>query len=414
MCFFNLSPLLDVREDKKEELFDQIKKSYAYSNISRENFEWIITFLERGGKSLSAYPDYHKLKNVDGVHLMNDKKLIAQHRMNIGTISSNTMIQLKYLSGKRIGSVDEEFINRLKIGESFMFGGKAYKLVILEDNAALLRLSKKRAEKTARWTGAKLPLSDSLSNEIKITFAFPEKCKKFPEYPFFEETLQLQAHNSYMPKGNELLIETIKKKEGYHLFFYPFESRSVHETLTSLIATRLLKFQKNSFTTAFNDYGCELLSVSPIENLEIIFPKLFSENNIEEDLQEALNMGELAKKTFRDVARIAGLVHQGYPGRRKAIKSIQASTSLLFDVFKNYDPENLLLEQAKREVVQNGINLYKLKETLKRIQNLKFIFVNPKKLSPLSLPLYLEYESNSMSAESIEEIMLKIQKSWKA
>lgn len=396
----------------QEDIYEEIKNTYAFSTLTNKKLEEILAFLEKGSGSLEAYPEFHKLKCVDGVFCIQDRKIIQLHRMNIGTIPSSTMLSLKFLKGKKIGMVEENFINRLKPGETFIFGGKSYQLVLVNQSDAWVRLSKKPAVSVAQWVGTRLPLSTGLSQLMRKAVGGDDSFSAYPERELFSQVIEIQKKISAVPNDDEILVEISKTRHGWHLFFYPFESRMIHQTLNALIAYRLLRSMKSSFTLASNDYGCEILSSTPFEKIETTFKELFTEENLENDLQSALNLAEMAKTTFRDIARIAGLVIQGYPTKRKSMRQIQMTTSLLYDVFAKYDPENLLLIQAKHEVMIHDIQWERLNNVLKRIRESPLKFVYTSKLSPFALPLFVEGESSHLSNESMLELMEKIQKSW--
>lgn len=396
----------------KKEIYHEITNTFAFSQTTIDQLTWVLEFLEKGGSSLEVYPEFHKLKLRDGRYLIEDRRLIQLHRMNLGTIPTGNMLALKYLSGKRIGVVEESFVNRLKPNETFIFGGKSYQLLRSNQSEVVVRLSKKPALKVAQWVGVRLPLSSSVSGYMRDALAFSNSFKNYPEYSSFAELLKIQNKISQVPLQDEILVEIMHTKKGWHLFFYPFESRSIHQTLNTLIAFRLLKKMKSSFTLACNDYGCEILSAEPFVNLEEDFKELFVETNLEEDLNEAVNISEMGKTTFRDIARIAGLVIQGFISKRKSLRQIQMTTSLLYEVFTKFDPTNLLLQQAKQEVLVKDLELQRLKEVLQRIRTSSFKFVQLRKLSPFALPIYVEGESQYLSNEDLKAIMEKIQKSW--
>ncbi|MBN9376758.1 MAG: DNA ligase-associated DEXH box helicase [Chlamydiales bacterium 38-26] len=396
----------------KNEIFQEITNTFAFSQMSLEQLAWMIEFLEKGGRSLEVYPEFHKLKFKNERYLIEDRRLIQLHRMSLGTIPTGNMLALKYLSGKRIGVIEESFVNRLKPQETFIFGGKSYQLLRTNQSEAVVRLSKKPALRVAQWIGTRLPLSSSVSAFMRDVLAFPDSFESYPEYSLFADVLKIQNKISQIPAHQELLVEVMHTKKGWHLFFYPFESRSIHQTLNTLVAFRLLKKMKSSFTLACNDYGCEILSAEPFVNLEDDFKELFTETNLEEDLNEAVNISEMGKTTFRDIARIAGLVIQGFISKRKSLRQIQMTTSLLYEVFTKFDPTNLLLQQAKQEVLVKDLELQRLKDVLQRIRTSAFKFVQLRKLSPFALPIYVEGESQYLSNEDLKAIMEKIQKSW--
>lgn len=158
-----------------------------------------------------------------------------------------------------------------------------------------------------------------------------------------------------MPGPDELLIETFKTSDGYHHIFYPFEGRFVHEAMGSLLGYRISLLSPITFSLAFNDYGFELLSDKEIDIQAVIDNDLFSTAFMLEDLQKSLNSTEMARRKFRDIAVISGMVFTGYPDKGVKMKHLQSSSQLLFDVFRDYEPDNLLFLQAFRETFEHQL-----------------------------------------------------------
>lgn len=212
-----------------------------------------------------------------------------------------------------------------------------------------------------------------------------------------------------MPAHDEFLIEQVESKEGHHLFFYPFEGRLVHEGLAALCAHRISKNQKVTFTIACNDYGFELLSVTPIDIEREIEGGLFSSRNLGPDILASLNSVEMAKRQFREIARIAGLVFQGYPGMNKSARQLQVSTGLLFDVFTRFDPDNMLLQQAQREVLERQLEQSRLAIALKRLSESELVLTQPERPTPMSFPILVdrlrETVTNETTADRINRLV---------
>jgi len=216
-------------------------------------------------------------------------------------------------------------------------------------------------------------------------------------FPLFER----QARVSHVPKDDELLIELINTKDGYHFFAYPFEGRMVHEVLAALIAYRLGKVKPISFSIAMNDYGFELLSEQPIPLDEDNIKLLFSPDKLGEDIVASINATEMARRKFRDIACISGLVFQGFPGKYVANKHLQSSAALFFNVFSDYDKHNLLLRQAYDEAFYQQIEEPRLAAALHRIQASKVIIVKTESYTPLCFPIKVDSLRENMSTEEL-------------
>jgi ATP-dependent Lhr-like helicase len=216
--------------------------------------------------------------------------------------------------------------------------------------------------------------------------------------------LELQKRWSAIPAPDELLIESVRSREGRHVFVYPFEGHFVHEGLGSLIAWRIAKKLPRTIGVTMNDYGFELLSNEPIDFQcnENEWRQLLSEENLLDDLLESINSTELARRQFREVARVAGLIFSGYPGAEKGARQIQSSSGLLYDVFRRFDPENLLLDQSRREVLDRQLEVQRLRGAMQRLSSGKLRIIRPTRFTPLSFPLWASRMSSSHAQLSTE------------
>lgn len=393
----------------KENLFQEIKTTAAFKDLSWEEFERCIEFLMTGGPALTAYPEYKRLVLKEGKYVLEDLTMIRRHRMNIGTITSDPHVLVKMLRGKTLGTVEEAFIAQMQPGEEFLFGGKRLKLVKYHDLTAFVRLSKGENTHAAVWHGSRLPFSAPLG--LILRKALSEDSGGGPEDSFLKDIHHLQNRISHVPKEDELLIEVLKSREGWHLFIYPFEGKTLHQGLAMLIAHRLSKEGSRTFTLSSNDYGLEILSGKPFNELKLV-NQLFSPENAEEEIFEITNLHETGKGFFRDIARIAGLVFQGYPSKHKSNRQMQISTGLLFDVLEQYDPENLLIAQAKRESLENQLERGRMLTTLNRLYNSNLFIKQIFRFSPFALPLYIERVSGRISTETLSERIENIKESW--
>lgn len=374
------------------ELFDEVKSTHAFAAITEENWSWVMDFAERGGPTLTAYPRFARIrKNEDGRWTIFSDPIARMHRLGIGTITSDGSVNVKYLSGKNLGTVEESFVAKLRPGDTFAFAGKVLEFVRIHEMSAVVRTAKRKSGLVPRWMGGKLPMSVSLADAVRSRMedAFNENYPD-PEMQNVRPILDLQRRWSAIPRSTQLLVEYTRTREGHHHFLYPFQGRLVHEGLSALLAFRLARRGIAPITATFNDYGFELLSPLEMQLTESDCHELLSVENLVEDIVECVNSSELARRHFREIARIAGLLVQTRPGAHRSVRQLQASSELFFDVFKEFDPQNLLMQQARREVLERQLEFARLKNALQRIAQQQILITTPKKLSPLSFPLWAE------------------------
>lgn len=393
----------------KEELYKEIISTAGFSELTFDEFEMCLNFLISGGQALGAYDEYKKIVLKEGRYVVEDLLIIRRHKMNIGTITSDPYVPVKLLKGKTIGLIEESFLTHLKPGESFLFAGRALKLVQYRDMTAFVRVATDSKAQTVSWRGSRLPFSAPLGKVLREALGYGDKEH---DNPILAEIVRLQQTISYLPDDKELLIEVLKSREGWHLFIYPFEGKTIHEGLGLLIAHRLSKSSPSTLNISCNDYGLELLSSKPFDEL-MLTSNLFSPVDSQKEVEELINLHEASKGCFRDIARISGLVFQGYPGKHKSNRQLQSSTGLLYEVLQEYDPENLLLREAKKEVLEKYFEKNRLQHILERLSTSNLLIKMLKKFSPFSLPLFVERVSDRLSTETLAERIQNIQNSWK-
>jgi ATP-dependent Lhr-like helicase len=331
---------------------------------------------------------------------MREPQLAHFHRMSIGTITSDSAVIIKFLKGSSLGTTEESFVARLRRGDRFNFAGHALEFVRLHDMVAHVRRAKKSAGLIPQWMGGKMPLSSQLAAMVRRKLSEArEGVYLGREMEAVQPVLELQKRWSSIPASNELLIEQVRLRDGTHHFIFPFAGRLVHEGLSALLAHRLSLLQPRSLSVTVNDYGFGLLSPSDVELEPGQWKQVLSPNNLIDDLLACMNSAELAKRQFREIARVAGLVFQGFPGRGKTVRQLQASSGLFYDVFSRYDPDNLLLDQARREVLERQLEIKRMKQALERISTLKLVIIPVPRLTPLSFPLWASFVQASVSSE---------------
>ncbi|SFD10525.1 ATP-dependent helicase Lhr and Lhr-like helicase [Chitinophaga sp. CF118] len=391
------------------EIWEEVTSTFCFRDMTEDEWQWILSFLTTGGEALYSYDEFKKLEREDDFYICRSRQLALRHRLHIGTIVSDAMLKVKFVSGGYIGVIEEWFIARLQPGDAFSLAGHTLEFVMIKDMTALVRKSKAKRAIVPSWMGGRLPLSANLGSVLRRTFSEAMSGNTTePELKILQPLFNLQEYLSHVPKDDELLIEKIHTKDGYHLFAYPFEGRLVHEVMAALLAYRISKRQPITFSIAMNDYGFELLSDQEIPVTHEDVQELFSLENLSTDLQASVNSTEMARRKFRDISVIAGLIFQGYPGKHKANRHLQSSASLLFNVFRDYDPQNLLLRQAFSEAFFYQMEEARLRESMERIYNNKIIITEPEQLTPFCFPIKVDSLRESLTSEKLADRIKKM------
>lgn len=394
-----------------EVIFPVVKRAASFTKLSQVEMNWMMDFITKGGNSLGNYEDFLKVSlDEDGLYKVMSKRIAMKHRLSMGTIVSDAMIKVKFKNGAYIGTVEEYFIAKMKVGDRFFFAGRPLELLQVKDLTAYVKLSEKKTSNVVSWMGARMSLSSMLADKILEIFQeYNSGIIKSEEVRRVLPILDLQDKLSLVPDQNTFLIESHRSKEGYHLFFYPFEGRMMHELMSALIAYRISLNFPISFNMAMNDYGFELLTDSPISAEDILEEDIFSLKNIEEDILHCVNESEMSRRKFREIASIAGLIFQGYPGKPMTFKHIQANSGLLYQVFEQYDPENLLLKQAKQEALNQQMEQDMFYQALKKLNQKQIVVKHPVQFTPFSFPIMVDRLSRTnISSETIEDKIAKI------
>ena len=385
------------------EMLDEVRRTYAFRELSDAEWNWVLEFVTHGGEALRAYPEYARVSMDDGRFVISNRMVARRHLLSTGTIVSDSAMDVRYTTGGRLGSVEEGFIARLRPGDRFAFSGKVLQFVRIRDMTAWVKKAPvAEGGIIPSWEGGRMPLSNELAAALRKRFEEARNGRfEGPEMQALKPVFETQASISRVPSTHEFLIERVETKEGHHLFFYPFAGRLVHEGLAALIALRVSRVKPISFSISCNDYGFELLAphAAPLE--EALARDLLSTEGLGRDIMESLNAAEMARRQFREIARVAGLTFNGYPGQNKSVRQLQASSGLLFDVFMRYDSGNLLLDQANREVLERQLERSRLGQTLERLSSGTVVIQDMKRPSPLCFPLMVDRTRNRVSSEKL-------------
>ena len=403
----------------------RIKDCWSYRNINDQDWNWCINFLEYGGKCLKAYPRYKKIQKVNSKnnnksfkYFVKDKSLIRMHKFNIGTITSDNFVNVKYIKGKSLGNLEENFASKLKLGDTFYFAGKMLQFLKIKDMTLYVKKSSKKSSLIPKWVGGQIAISDLLSESLRSEL---DICNKLinenninRELDSLRPILNKQSVLSNIPKKDQLLIEIYKTKEFANLFVFTLDGKFVNEGIAFLWAFRFAKRKESTFSITANDFGFSL-TTSQNYDFTIIkneFDYFLGRENLEKDLENAINFSELTKRRFKSIAQISGLINQNNPNRTKTASQLQISSSLFYDVFTKYEKDHLLIKQAFQEVKRYQLENNRITNTLERLSNLKILLNETKTPSPFAFPLLVERLKNTLSNESIEKRVEKLIKKY--
>ena len=396
---------------REDELLAEVRDTASYAGLTDAEWQWVLDFAGRGGESLRAYPEYHRIRqDEEGIWRVPDAQIARRHKMSVGTIVSEAAMVVKYANGGKLGTIEEGFIARLRKGDVFTFGGKVLELVRVQEMTAVVQPARSRSGAVPRWMGTKLPLSvemaDAVLRELEDALAgAAAPAQLAPEMQRVLPLLAIQKRWSSVPARARLVVETMRSREGRHLFVYPFAGRLAHLGIASLIAWRAGRLQPATFSIAVNDYGFELLSSADIAWLPQFRPgsPLLADDELLEHVLASLNAGELAGRRFREIARVAGLVFTGFPGQPKSARQLQASSSLIYEVLRKYDPANLLLGQADREVLEQELDLARLRSALAKMRAQKVVLHELSRPTPFAFPLMIERLREALTTEKLAD-----------
>ncbi|WP_411029662.1 ligase-associated DNA damage response DEXH box helicase [Spongiimicrobium sp. 3-5] len=388
------------------QLFKEIKETFCFQDISLDQWQWLLNFVVIGSQSLQSYDEYKKVEVAeDGRFKVNNRGIAMRHRFQIGTIVGDANLSVRYQKGGYIGSIEEFFISKLTKGDVFTFAGRNLEFIRIKDMQVHVRNSSKKTKKVPSWMGGRLTLSAQMSELLRneLYSASEDRSLQSKEIRSLHPLFEQQRAESIVPRPNEFLIESFKTRDGYHYIFYPFEGRFVHEAMGSLLGYRISLLAPITFSLAFNDYGFELLSDQEIDMQQVLDNDLFTNDYLLDDLQKSLNATEMARRKFRDIAVISGMVFTGYPDKGVKMKHLQSSSQLLFEVFKDYEPDNLLYRQAFTETFEHQLEEGRLRMALERINQQEIVWKACENPTPFSFPIITDRLREKLSSEKLAD-----------
>ena len=388
---------------------DEVLSTHAYADLSDEEWAWCLRFITTGGPSLEAYPDYRRVIVEDGLWVIRDRRQAMRHRLSIGTIVGDVMLRVKLHRGAFLGTVEESFLAGMKEGDTFWFAGMGLAFMHIKEMTVTVKKTKQKPKKIPSWMGGRLPLTSELSAMLRRKLEESRQPHPpDPECQRIRPLLEIQAEMSHIPSASELLVEVFQTDDGHHLCMFPFEGRLVHEGMAMLLSYRLSLLRPQSFSLAYNDYGFELLSDDPIPLDVVLDNELLSPAHLMDDLQSGVDAAELARRKFRDISVISGLNFQGFPGATKKDRHLQSHAGLLFEVFRDYDPQNLLFKQAYEELLSDQFEFARFQAALQRIGGASLVVTHPPRPTPLAFPIVVDRLRERLTSEGLAERVKKM------
>jgi ATP-dependent Lhr-like helicase len=387
-----------------DEVFDEVRRAAPYAMLSRQDFDDVLRFVEDGGYALAAYERWRKLfRDSEGrVHVRN-ARIAAQHRMNIGTIVEAPLIKVRLVGKRRfgpvLGEIEEYFVNLLRPGDTFMFAGRLLKFLRLHENAVECAEGGTGDPMVPAYEGGRLPLTTNLADRVRTLLQTPSRWDLFPEP--VQEWLQMQRKASRMPGRNDLLVETFPRGDRWYLVAYCFEGRNAHQTLGMLLTRRMQRAGFAPLGFVATDYVLGVWSAH--QPLDVA--KLFDQDMLGDDLESWLAESSMLKRTFRNVAVIAGLIERHHPGAEKSRRQVTVNSDLIYDVLRRHQPDHILLRATRADAASGLIDVSRIAAMLARVKG-RIVHMVLSRVSPLAVPVLLEIGRESVRAGADEEALL--------
>lgn len=383
-------------------LFDEVKKAWPYRDLSRADFDDVVSFVKDGGYALKSYDRFARLvedEHNKGHFALRDKKIARQYRMNIGTIVEAPILKVM-LRNKTLGSIEENFINNLSQGDTFLFGGEVLEYQGVHNAIVKVTRSKDKQAQIPSYAGGRMPLSTHLSDVVRNMIGTPNQWTNFPSQ--ISEWLSLQQDKSSMPDHEKFLIETFPFEKKFYMVAYTFAGRNANDTLGFLILRRMKRLKLRPMGFVVTDYALAVWALKPIEDPSALFDPTLIFDEFEEWLQET----PLMKRLFRDAAVISGMIERRHPGSTKTGRQVLISTDLIYDVLMKYEPDHILIRAAYEDARHGLIDADRIKDFLTKNSD-RITHRDLDKISPMAVPTILQVSRETLSRKDRDEFIFE-------
>jgi ATP-dependent Lhr-like helicase len=389
-------------------LYDEVRSARPYREIAWEDFEAVIDFVSTGGYALKTYDRFKRIvKGLDGLWRVRNEETALRHRMNSGAIVSPAMLSVRMAGrrgsvGRKLGEVEEGYLEVLEPGDTFIFAGQVLMLVGVTGLDVLVRPAADKEPKMPSWGGSKFAISTFLAKKVRHLMSDGARWDVLPDD--VREWLEIQRDKSAIPAEDEMLLETFPHHKRHFMVAYPFEGRLAHTTLAMLLTRRLERAGAGPLGFVCNDYAVTIWSLNPMDSLDL--SDLFSEDMLGDDLESWLLESSMMKAAFKACALISGLVERRFRGEQKAGRAITFSTDLVYDVLRRHQPDHLLLRCARADAARGLVDVGRLGLLLARIKG-GIRHAKLEHLSPFSVPMMLEIGQQRSPGTARETILME-------
>ena len=400
-----------------DDFFDEIRTAAPYRHLDRATFDRVVDFVATGGYALRTYERYAKIRRgPDGLWRVAHPQIAQRYRLNVGTIVETPLLNVRLVrnaaagfkgrGGRNLGKIEEYFLESMAPGDTFLFAGLILRFEGIHENEAIATRTADDAPKIPIYAGGKFPLTTFLAEGVRGLIA---DRRRWPDLPGgVAEWLSIQARRSIIPRRDQLLVETFPRGARHYMVCYPFEGRLAHQTLGMLLTRRLERAHLRPLGFVATDYS---LAVWGLGDLGAAFAagrppleRLFDADMLGDDLEAWMAESWLLKRTFRNVALIAGLVDRRYPGEEKSGRQVTVSTDLVYDVLRSHEPDHILLRATWADAASNLLDVARLGAMLARIVG-RIVHKPLDRISPLAVPVMLEIGKERVEGEAREDIL---------
>jgi ATP-dependent Lhr-like helicase len=402
-----------------EEAFALIRRACPFRELERTEFDRILQYLEGGGASLEKQyvGVFGKIRIEEGLISLAHPRIAREFLVNIGTIHSEGFIDV-ILRRRRLGSVEENFIKQLKIGDLFVLGGRIVRLIDTGVQEAYVERADGQLPTVPRWNAAKMPLTSGLARAVRRLRTEVEKLVRKSDdddanADWLVENYEISIANaqailelfraqltiSEIPIGRKMLIELYREGDHAHYFFHSLIGRSANDALSRIVALRVKNRIGGNALATIDDYGF-LLTLRRFQELPLADLRgCFSRANAESDLGAALRGSELVKWQFRGVAQTGLMVPRNLPGRARKPRQLSWSAEVLFRVLEQHEPDHPLLVEAYRQATHIFLDAENAYRFLEEVQRFDWKLRELPVVSPFSFAIYASVIKENMMLE---------------
>ncbi len=382
-----------------DDLYAEVRRAVPYAGLDRDTFDATLRYVENGGYALGGYDRYHRLQRTeDGGFAVASRQFARLYRMNVGTIVEAVTMRVKLKRGRVLGHIEEYFVQGLELGDTFIFSGETLRFEGIRDTSVVVTRAHGSEPKVPAYAGGRLPLSTHLASRVRGMLADPRSWDGLPAP--VKEWLDLQHFRSVLPGDQDLLVETFPRAGKQFLVAYCFEGRNAHQTLGMLLTRRMERVGLSPLGFVATDYVLAIWSLNPASDMDT----LFSQDMLGDDLEEWMAESSVLRRTFRNVAVIAGLIERRHPGQQKTGRQVTFNSDLIYKVLKEYEPDHILLQATWQDAARGFTDLKRLADMLGRVQG-KIVHRPLTRVSPLAVPVLLEVGKEPVHGSAIDELL---------